>query len=403
MIKTSGEKFIIRARELVANDKRNSLERGARKRPKSDFLKVISEVIVLLMDNLYSISDQLHLINSIDKKFDVTNTTYSLFLKEYLKKDFEVFKKNRLFAANTHRIKEAVKTYPTSSKLQFSLAFGESRDVSLDDYIYFMNTYYLKFEGEFFEAYPIKRVAKTKRSPVLSSDGKTYTPGFVVVEPADTLNDVAPKLQTIKGKEVSLVEKLKNSDARSADNQVASIFPKKHDKESVSLGNSNDVIKIYKTHKERDELKDKHGDFKIGLIENSDINKSQQIFRVILNKEEIPKEARVGNFLFADYNDSKMTLNEPYIFLKDIDLVHYADPNTYGLMNGLLFVCDTIYKGRTGYDLYRYYEGNIYFIETLKFPMGNVSFQRDVTQWYNDNVSGDFFEFAKDFLAKIGR
>lgn len=401
MIEACDKKFIIRARKSIANDKRNPLERGARKRPKSDFLRAISEVIALLMDNLYSISDQLFLINSVDKKFAVTNTTYSLFLKEYMNKEFEIFKKNRFFAANIFKIREATKAYPTSPKLQFSLAFGSPKDVSLDDYIYFMNTYYLKLEGKFFETHPIKRVEKTKRSPVLSSDGKTYTPSFVVVEPADTLNDVAPKLKIINSKKSDTDRSIGVFKEKSAKKELPAKTNESIAKKGVSLRNSKDDFKIYKTHEERNELKDEHGDFKIELIEDSDINKQQQLFKITANKEEIPKEARVSNFLFADYNESTMTLNEPYIFLKDIDLVHYADPNTYGLMNGLLFVCDTIHRGRTGYDLYRYYEGNIYFIETLKFPMGNVSFQRNVTQWYNDNVSGDFFEFAKDFLGKL--
>ncbi len=156
MIQIDIKNFISKARALIAKDKRTSLERGARKRPKIDFLNSISETVILLLDNLFSVSDQVFLINSIDKRFCVSDTTYSKFLSENLTNEYARFRKNRIFASKVRKIKDAIALYPVSPKIQFSAIFGDEESVSFEDYEFFIENYYLKSEKEFLESDPVK-------------------------------------------------------------------------------------------------------------------------------------------------------------------------------------------------------------------------------------------------------
>ena len=93
--------------------------------------------------------------------------------------------------------------------------------------------------------------------------------------------------------------------------------------------------------------------------------------------------------------------NEDFIYFSDRDFIQYADPQSYGLVDNLLFVCGTAYEDQyDDYLLYRYYQGKIYFIENLKFPNGSITIRRTVNSWFPDNTDGDFFNFTKDYLFK---
>lgn len=105
----------------------------------------------------------------------------------------------------------------------------------------------------------------------------------------------------------------------------------------------------------------------MGVLPGAVVGEPKELFEIITNRDEFPEEIMTSKFLLGDYNGETLMMNEPFVYLRDIDLIHYADPNTYGLMNGLLFVCGTQYGSNKGYGLYRYYEGRIYFIETLVF------------------------------------
>ncbi len=85
----NSQHFIKKLSSILSSGKRNPLEIGAKKRPKMEFLKSITDVIELLFDNLYTVSEQLYLINTIDKNFFLTDTTYFKFLNTYLKDEYK--------------------------------------------------------------------------------------------------------------------------------------------------------------------------------------------------------------------------------------------------------------------------------------------------------------------------
>lgn len=411
MIQVDIKDFISKARALIVKDKRTSLERGARKRPKIDFLNSISETVILLLDNLFSVSDQVFLINSIDKRFCVSDTTYSKFLSENLTNEYARFRKNRIFASNVHKIKDAIALYPVSPKIQFSAIFGDEESVSFEDYEFFIENYYLKSAKEFLESTPVKKLSSKKKELVF--DGEVLRP-TEVISPASTFVDV---IQSTENKDTPLKKNRNGAIKAQKENKVKTPIEKSISPEgslnkvldsSVSSRNSESEnnFSVYLNNKERDKLRDKDGHLRITLKSGADVNELRTLFDIVKEKDKFPQEIMNSKFLYADYNSSSLLLNEEFVYLRDIDLIHFADPESYGLTNGLLFVCGTEYSGGTGYMLYRYHEGKVYFIENLKFPRGNTTFLGSIRSWDNNNIDGDFAEFIQDYLTikneKIG-
>ncbi len=209
MLHIDANKFIEKALKLIAEDKRNPLELGARKRPKIDFLNAISEVIILLLQNLFPISDQVYLINTIDKNFGVSDNTYNKFLSEYLTVEYERFRKNRIFALNVRKIRDAIVCYPASEQIQFSAVFGLYEGITFDDYKFFMENYYLKSAKEFFEIRPVNKYPKKNKELIF--DGKCLKPEDVVT-PAETFCDIVPLLSTTIGIDLTTSKVVKNED-----------------------------------------------------------------------------------------------------------------------------------------------------------------------------------------------
>ena len=411
MLEIDVKKFITRARKLVSEDNRNPLERGARRRPKVDFLQTISELIVLLLDNLFTVSDQVYLLNSIDKKFSVSDTTYVKFLSENLKEEYEHFRKNRLFALNIRKIKNAIELYPASQLIQFSAVYGSNNSVSLEDYELFIRNYYSKSAKTFFEAHVVKKYDSKKRELVF--DGECLRPTDII-EPAETFNDVVHLLckdidlseSVVARRKTSSSVKKENTPSDSAKARDENIIGDNKEllptvlDDAVSSRNTKDKngFSIYETHTHRDVLRDSEGDFRVGLIENANLNELKPSFKIIKNRSEFPQELINGHFLYADYNHSTMTLDEQFIYLADIEWIHFANPETYGLVDSLLFVCETVHSTKSGYMLYRYWRGDIYFIEQLKFPNGNMPFLIAIKKWADNNITAELQEFGFNYL-----
>lgn len=401
MIAIDTEKFIAKARELIKQDTRNPLERSARKRPKIDFLNSISEVIIGLFDNLFTVSDQVYLINTVDKKFSVSDTTYLKFLNENLKEEYDLYRKNRVFALKIYKIKEALSLYPASAKIQFSAIFGSDESVSFEDYLFFIKNYYSKSEKVFFETRAVKKYSTTKRELVF--DGEALRPTDIVT-PRETFADITPRLRKSAATSEDGAKSVKKNQVVKTANKVSPVSKaaEPHPNGTVSSRNTKKRtgFKIYNSYAERDVLRNEKGHFRMSLVSGADLNQPQELFKVLNNRDEFPEEIMNTKFLLANYSSSSFLMEEPYVFLRDIDLIHYSDPDTYGLVDGLLYICDTMYGKAKGYDLYRYYNGNIYFIENLNFAVsGNVTFLRDVDDWTRYNVDGELSEFSQDFLT----
>ncbi len=122
------------------------------KKTKAAILLSNIEVIKDLLENLYTIPQQLNYIyENTEGKFSVSDTTYMKFLNEHLNDEYTRYKKNLYFKIRISKIKAVVKEHPVS-EVQFKrLNFdgyinGTTKlDLTVDDYNHFMIRY-LKYQ-----------------------------------------------------------------------------------------------------------------------------------------------------------------------------------------------------------------------------------------------------------------
>lgn len=120
----------------------------SRKQIKEKILFSFIEDIRLLLDHLYSIPEQLYLVNLSLNKISISVKRYNDFLEENLKEEFERYKKNRYFSTRPVKIKNAMSLYPDSYLKQFNLLSFNGLlndtmklDLTLYDYIFFVKKY----------------------------------------------------------------------------------------------------------------------------------------------------------------------------------------------------------------------------------------------------------------------
>ncbi|MCG3687717.1 hypothetical protein [Aliarcobacter butzleri] len=93
----------------------------SRKEIKENILFSFIEDIRLLLDHLYTLPEQLYLINLSLNKISISVKRYNDFLEENLKEEFLRFKKNSYFFKRPVKIKNAMSLYPDSYLKQFNL------------------------------------------------------------------------------------------------------------------------------------------------------------------------------------------------------------------------------------------------------------------------------------------
>ncbi|MFY4842487.1 hypothetical protein ACOTWI_09150 [Aliarcobacter butzleri] len=115
----------------------------SRKEIKENILFSFIEDIRLLLDHLYSIPEQLYLIN-----ISISVKHYNQFLEENLAEEFLRFKKNSYFFKRPVKIKNAMSLYPDSYLKQFNILNFNGLlndtmklDLTLYDYIFFVKKY----------------------------------------------------------------------------------------------------------------------------------------------------------------------------------------------------------------------------------------------------------------------
>ena len=120
----------------------------SRKEIKEKILFSFIQDIRLLLDHLYSVPEQLYLINLSLNKISISVKRYNDFLEENLKEEFLRFKKNNYFFKRPVKIKSAMILYPDSYLKQFNLLSFNGLlndtmklDLTLYDYIFFVKKY----------------------------------------------------------------------------------------------------------------------------------------------------------------------------------------------------------------------------------------------------------------------
>ena len=81
-------------------------------RNKNDLLLINVESIELLLQHLYSIEEQLALINSsLGRKVSISDVLYKKFLQENMSDEYELWQKNKYFASKNLEIVELCSKY----------------------------------------------------------------------------------------------------------------------------------------------------------------------------------------------------------------------------------------------------------------------------------------------------
>ncbi|MCG3701621.1 hypothetical protein L5F41_05885 [Aliarcobacter butzleri] len=154
----------------------------SRKEIKEKILFSFIEDIRLLLDHLYTLPEQLYLINLSS----ISLRLYNQFLEENLKEEFLRFKKNNYFFKRPVKIKNAMSLYPDSYLKQFNLLSFNGLlndtmklDLTLYDYIFFVKKY---IENDY-----------------LKNKKKLVTPHQIIVPNINPIGGKALKKQKIPG------------------------------------------------------------------------------------------------------------------------------------------------------------------------------------------------------------
>ncbi len=328
---------------LYSDDERNPYEVTQRKRPKRDVLLEIEEHIKNMLDRLYPIVDQVTIISNSIPGYSITADTYRLYLKEQLPKEYNLYRINQYLIRKSSAIKEASLTCK-SAKEQYE-ALGLSKvvlhgvNISLTDFKGFLKKYYI----EDFEKYTKKRV--------------------ILAKPLDGDNKI---IETSEGAHV--VEKAEQIPASTFETTLEE--PKK------------ELLHVNSSQEEG----------KINLIRGITVDNIPSKYAVETDMVEFPAEVT----LLAD--TSKEKFYEKFIYFLDLELLSAANFDPVNLEDNQLIICGTAYSSQysTGYLIYRYFRGKIYFIKHFVPQNGGPSYRRQMRMWSEENYSEDFYNFCLD-------
>lgn len=342
---------------------------GTKRKPKQEFLLKKIEDIQLLLNHLYSVAAQLALLNNSSKKKKkknketTTDTTYVKFLNTFLKNEYMTFKKNRYMIARTKLIQEAMNKFDHIEYQFMNLDFkglinGKTKlEITLDDYQYFIQTYYDFKNKEFFKHKPIVLADRIEKTLNTGMKGEKY---LIKVVPADTL-------ETVLG-----------------------------EKKSVTLAKKDFESSV----KNRESLQNKKGWYELDLLAGASVNNIPKIFEIIEDIDSIDDEIiNSSDFKFGKINTSTDKFEEDFVYFYDRDIMQCCNPATYGLIDNLLIVTETRFEENysSGYLFFRYYKGKMYLIENFKIPNGSPTLIRTFNTWEQENCTNEYYEFVKDF------
>ncbi len=299
--------FIVKLMSVLASEARNPLEIGAKKQPKMEFLQSITDVIRLLFDNLYSVSEQLYLINTIDKNFSLTDTTYFKFLNTYFKEEYTVLKKNRLLVSTIKIIKEAQEAFPNNPRKQFDLLddFSTKHEISFEDYTNFLDYYYLKNSESFFVKKAIDRYGESE-SIYVPYKGHSLKRKTLITKKPDNIYNILDSLIKIE-KPQKYVKKVASLQSISSRNSVTT-------KKDTYVPNFTNIFE--------NEVDDSKKRFH--LVSGADVSVLPDNIKIIRDVSMFPREVVGTSFMFSDLCYKSNTINEEYLYLKDIRYIRHS-------------------------------------------------------------------------------
>ncbi|RLA84860.1 MAG: hypothetical protein DRG78_00045 [Epsilonproteobacteria bacterium] len=373
--------------DLMAKDNKSPLSMGAARQPKMEFLSSIVSSIELMLNNLYSISEQLIMIKKTTR-IAVSDTTYLKFLDKYLYSDLDRYHKNRYFTRRLTLIIDAIDSFDnkyTFIELFDKLAFtGKIRgelylNLTIDDFTFFMETYYNTGIDHYMETKryyrlnpPSKVVLIKQKAIVIDADEDVK----VETKESHTDKPVVNLKEKIITKTVKVNINKTNEDWGQFNEDLAAInFKEKFLDKNINYQNikSGEITANETTPANKAKILIKSGTYNLN-------NLTPQI-EVIEDKSKAPTDLINTNWGYVDINQSQSKMEEEFIYIFHIDVLHYCDLKTLNLEEGDLIATDGQYhkEHKHGIVFYRYYEGRIYFIQ-----------HEDVLTNYTPNLSRTF-------------
>lgn len=413
--------------QQINNDTRFFFERAGKKRPKIDSLKYLIPSIIELMILLFPFREQLKILNRTNKKFAVSDTTYYSFLQEFLPNEYMRFKKNTYFSGRISKIKEVLNmglSYEQQFKfLDFSgkLNGDTVLDLKVEDYSYFIENYYNKDMNEFYKK--IDYHSRTHIKSELNPDFFKKNPIEGVIEShIDTLVKETTLEDALNSKvlleAINIPKKVQEDVFKNVKEEIQEVSksvevekPQIVEYETCEgykiIEKGDFKYKLYNTLEDRKVLANERGLYQLDIYDDVELGVEKKRFDIVRDFEDLPKElARDKNFIYADIDLYKKTVNEDFVYLFDVRLFHYLNPDSYGLVNGLLFVVDGAYEYESfsGQKCYRFFNGTLYYIEKMTVGSGfNGLLQDQLVNYGNNNGTRRMVQWRRkyyDYLSE---
>ena len=405
--------------QQINNDTRFFFERAGRKKPKTESLKYLIPSIIELMILLFPFREQLIMLNRTNKKFAVSDTTYYSFLQEYLPNEYMRFKKDTYFSGRISKIKEVL-NMGLSYEQQFNFLDFSGKlngntvlDLKVEDYIYFIENYYNKDINEFYKI--IDYHSRTHIKSEMNPDFFEKNPIEGVIEfHIDTLVKETTLEDALNSKVLleainmpKKVQEEKEEVSKNVESEKAQILECEACESYKIIEKGDFKYKLYNTLKDRKVLANERGIYKLDIYDDVELGVEKKRFDIVRDFEDLPKElARDKNFIYADIDLYKKTVNEDFVYLFDVRLFHYLNPDSYGLVNGLLFVVDGAYEYESfsGQKCYRFFNGTLYYIEKMTVGSGfNGLLQDQLVNYGNNNGTRRMVQWRRkyyDYLSE---
>lgn len=335
---------------------------------KMSLLFGVKDVIIIMLNKLYSISDQITILSNTSSKFSITPDTYRLFLRYELPEEYRKFKINQIFLRKISAILRLKNSgYSFDKQFLELLPDGlevDKKPVIVEDYHFFIENYVdIPLERKKVHIKSNKIEYKLQRNPdtrIMEAVAIAAPPPTVIddILDEDVATDTAPE-QTHE-KEV----------------QVAKNKSKKVDTENL-----ND---IYDNLYEQEEGK-------LNILPDISVDNIPKRYEILTNRFTHPSEVN----LFAETDN--ITFNEEFVYIFNRELIHAVNLNEF-CRDNILVVVGTSYdeEYRSGYLLYRWYKGKLYFIEHYELFDFGASFERQTRMWMDEHYSSALANFIWD-------
>lgn len=439
-ILANSEKLKNNLQNIIDADMNLSLDNGQRKKPKTEMLLSLKDIIITMLFKLYPVSEILAYINHVDAKFSVSDTTLMNFLKEYAYEEYILTQKTRYFCykinsidklkAETNNYEEIFNRLDLSGKINGKTTL----DLTLEDFEFFWKNYYVNvLEKEGVNTYaelnykrhskPHKflKDVKINNTSVTPADKKEEQKRIIKQEAAESVTESS----AVQNNDVELTEKEINILNKGIEdypeiNEIGlteKIIPNRNYTEKYTLdfnawyALSHTPAQSEKAKKVRElvekplkeipykfelldgkRFKNTYKPERLGDLMGDRLYEREKRLKLMDVREDIDdidavdfkKDYKEQITIHQERNDILNTpLNmmtefridyyteeplEKFVYIDDnIDFIQFMNLSTLNFVEGQAIVTqrDDERRGGAGFDLFRYYKGEIYFVEAF--------------------------------------